>query len=243
MSWISARIARCPSRTSVWTSGSGPSSRTEPTRTKRLSCVTSACMIPLVSVPSCDGRGDRAGLADGVERPHVVLVAVRAALRGDLHAEAGAVERRLDVVRRERVAREQDVDEPRLDERDHRRDGAGVDDTRPRDPEHPHALGAGLPHAVGHLAHQHGLGSVGGAVPVDGLEGVGRGRRWQCTDTRIPAAPTTMRMPARTSDMGTVRTRTTSACSCTARPQSISGFSTSCHAPSSSTRVSRLVVE
>ena len=63
-------------------------------------------------------------------------------------------------------------------------------------------------------------------------------------DTWIPDAPTTMRIPGRTSDMGTVRTRMVpSAASASTRPQSISGFSTSYHWPSTRTRVWRLVVE
>jgi hypothetical protein len=47
----SARMARWPSMTSVWTSGSGPSSRTEPTRTNGLPASTMACMTPPVSTP------------------------------------------------------------------------------------------------------------------------------------------------------------------------------------------------
>ena len=46
-----ARIARWPSITSVTTSGSGPSSRTDPTRTKSLPSVTSACITPEVMTP------------------------------------------------------------------------------------------------------------------------------------------------------------------------------------------------
>ena len=64
------------------------------------------------------------------------------------------------------------------------------------------------------------------------------------TETWMPEAPTTMRMPTATSDIGSVRTRTApSADSATTRPQSISGFSTSYQVPSTRTRVSRLVVE
>ena len=63
------------------------------------------------------------------------------------------------------------------------------------------------------------------------------------TLTWMPAAPTTMRMPRVTSDIGTVRTRGSPAAdSSTTRPQSISGWSTSYHRPPRRTRVSRLVV-
>ena len=72
----SARIARWPSMTSVWTSGSGPSSRTEPTSTNFLSCVTSACMIPPVSTPLSTAALIEPCLADRVEGADVVLVAV-----------------------------------------------------------------------------------------------------------------------------------------------------------------------
>ena len=63
------------------------------------------------------------------------------------------------------------------------------------------------------------------------------------TDTWIPDAPTTIGIPTVTSDRGTVRTRVPPAGPrTTTSPQSISGFSTSCHLPSRRTRVSRLVV-
>lgn len=62
------------------------------------------------------------------------------------------------------------------------------------------------------------------------------------TDTLMPAVPTTTRMPVRTSVIGTVRTRRPGVEESTTSPQSISGFSTSCHTPSMFTRVSRFVV-
>ena len=70
-------------------------------------------------------------------RPDVVLVAVldAAALR-QVDAERGAEQRRLDVVGGQRVAGEQHVDEAGVDQRDHRRRGAGVHDAGAADPEH-----------------------------------------------------------------------------------------------------------
>ena len=127
------------------------------------------------------------------------------------------------------------------DERGHR---AGVDDARAGDPQQPLARVACLAHAVGDLAHEDGLRllvrrrrrrRVRRRRPTD--SGLG-------TDTWMPDAPTTMRMPGSTSDIGTVRTRRPpSAASATTSPQSISGFSTSYQLPSTRTRVSRLVVE
>ena len=50
-------------------------------------------------------------------------------------AERGPEERRLDVVGRQRVPGEQHVDEAGVDQRAHRRGGAGVHDRRTPDPE------------------------------------------------------------------------------------------------------------
>ena len=60
--------------------------------------------------------------------------------------------------------------------------------------------------------------------------------------TLMPEAPQTMRIPDRTSDIGSVRTTGRSP-STTTRPQSISGFSTCTQCPSIRTCVSRLVLE
>ena len=70
-----------------------------------------------------------------------------AALR-EVDAERRAEQRRLDVVRGQRVAGEQHVDEAGLDQRDHRRRRAGVHDRRAADPEDLVALGLDLAHAA-----------------------------------------------------------------------------------------------
>src|SRR2546427_117442 len=50
---VHCRIASCAASVSVRTSGSGPSSRIEPARTNGTPCITSACMIPAVTIPCC----------------------------------------------------------------------------------------------------------------------------------------------------------------------------------------------
>src|SRR5262249_32439907 len=63
-----------------------------------------------------DRRGDRAGSADLVYRPDVVFVPVLdAATAGQIDAERGAEQCRLDVVRGQRVPCEEHIDEPGLD--------------------------------------------------------------------------------------------------------------------------------
>ena len=75
------------------------------------------------------------------------------------------------------------------------------------------------------------------AMNSNGLRPLGRSRG----RTRTPSEPHTTRSPMRTVCMGAVRARVWSAE--TTRPQSISGFSTSSHRPSTFTAVGRLVVE
>ena len=84
-------------------------------------------------------------------RPDVVLVPVLdAAALGQVDAERGAVERRLDVVGGQRVAGEQHVDEAGVDQRDHR--GAAPVWTTPGPPTQstflPAALASRMPSAT-----------------------------------------------------------------------------------------------
>ena len=157
--------------TSVWTSGSGPSSRTEPTSTNGLPAVTIACITPAVEHALLDRGRDRPAAADRVDGPDVVLVAVLDALAvREVDAERGAVQRRLDVVGGERVAGEQHVDVAGLHQRDHRRGRAGVHDGGPGDPQDLAALPLHLAHLLGDLAHQQRLRLLAGHLRVHELE-------------------------------------------------------------------------
>jgi len=64
----------------------------------------------------------------------------------DVDAESGSEERRLDVVHRQRVAGEEDLDVAQLDEPGEIRAGAGVDHGGARDDEDPAGLPADRPH-------------------------------------------------------------------------------------------------
>ena len=101
----------------------------------------------------------------------MVLVAVLdAAAHGEVDAQRGAVERGLDVVGRQRVAGEEDVDVPGLDQRDHRGRRSRVHDAGTADPEDLLALGLGLTHALGDLAHEHGLRLLAGDLGLHEAE-------------------------------------------------------------------------
>ena len=208
--------------------------------------VTRACMIPLVTTPSSTAACDRARLADRVERPHVVLVAVLDAVgRAQVDAEAGAVERRTRCrawrARCRRRGR-------RRTRRGSARPAPGPRPvwTTPGPTTHssrlPSARAWRMPSATWRTS------TVCGVRPRARLRGGERARpprRGSATETRMPEAPTTMLHAGR--DVGH-RARSAPASRrrrgpSTTRPQSISGFSTSCHAPSRRTRVSRLVVE
>ena len=103
---VCSRMASCAARVSVMTPGSGPSSRIEPASTKGIRWVTSACMIPLPDQARLDRRLDRARGAHLVDRAHVQAVTRRRRLAAVGHAERRAVDRRLDVVDRDGVARQ-----------------------------------------------------------------------------------------------------------------------------------------
>ncbi len=72
-------------------------------------------------------------------------------------AQRGAEQRRFDVVGSERVAGEEDIDEAGLDQGDHGRRRAGVDDRRPADPQQLQARLLDLTHLQGDLADQQRL--------------------------------------------------------------------------------------
>ncbi len=91
----------------------------------------------------------------------------------EVDAERRAVQRRLDVVRRQRVAGEQHVDVARLDQRDHGRGRAGVHDGGTAHPQDATAVGLDLAHPLGHLAHQQRLGLLAGDRRRHELEGIG----------------------------------------------------------------------
>ena len=102
----------------------------------RTSCVTHACMTPRVSTPCVHRRPDAADGADRVDRAQVMVVpARRRHASREPHAERRAEQRRLDVVRGERVAREQHVDPARRDQLLEVNAGAGVDDRGAADEE------------------------------------------------------------------------------------------------------------
>ena len=100
------------------TSGSGPSSRMLPASRKSTLCFTHSYMMPLLSTPASTACADAAEAADAVDRPQVMLVAgfddVAAV---EAHAEAGAEQGLLDVVRGQGVAGEQPVDVAAADQR------------------------------------------------------------------------------------------------------------------------------
>ena len=68
-------------------------------------------MMPEVSTPVFDRLADAAGAAHGVDRAHVIAMAVLDGMAAaEIDAERRARERDLDVVHGERVAGEQHVD-------------------------------------------------------------------------------------------------------------------------------------
>ena len=101
----------------------------------------------------------------------MVLVAVldrEAALQ--VHAQRGAVERGLDVVHRQRVAREQDLDESHLDQARQVAAGARVHDRRPGHDQDPTALAADQSHLAGDGRDHDLLGLLGGDLAAHEAE-------------------------------------------------------------------------
>ena len=92
-------------------SGSGPSSRMLPARTYSTPWRMHSYITPDVSTPCSTACFQAAGLADRVDRPHVVPMPAFDGLAGlEVDAERGAEQRLLDVVNGQGVAGEQDVD-------------------------------------------------------------------------------------------------------------------------------------
>ncbi len=90
--------------------------------------------MPEVSTPGLDGLADAAGAADAVDRPQMMLVprfGQIAALQ--VHAQAGAEQRLLDVVRGQGVAGEQHVDVAAANQLAQVLAAAGVHDRRAAD--------------------------------------------------------------------------------------------------------------
>jgi beta-galactosidase/beta-glucuronidase len=98
---------------------------------------------------------------DGTDDAWLLVTVLDALAVTEVDPERRAVEGRLDVVRRQRVAREQQVDVAGFDQRDHRRGGAGVHERRTADPQDPAALVLDLTHPLGDLAHQQRLRLLG----------------------------------------------------------------------------------
>ena len=81
-----------------------------------------------------DGGADAAGAVDGVDRRHVIAVALLDRRAGhQIDAERRARQRELDVVHGQRVPGEDDVHVALADQRREVLDAAGVDDDRPGD--------------------------------------------------------------------------------------------------------------
>ena len=106
-------------------------------------------MTPDFSTPLLDGVADAAGAVDGVDRRHVIAVALLDRRAGhQVDAERRARQRELDVVDGERVAREHDVHEALTDQRREVLDAAGVHDDRSGDDGD---AAAGALHVAHHL--------------------------------------------------------------------------------------------
>ena len=203
-------------------------------------------MMPPVSTPLSTAARIEPGLADRVERPDVVLVAVLdAAALGQVDAEA-TCRRATDSMSwvASALPAKSTSTKPAFDQRDHRRRGAGVHDARAADPQHLLAGGLGLAHAVGDLAHQHRLRLLAGDVGLHEAERAARPWSITGTSTRMPEAPhDDLHAGLHVGHRQRVDAQASPSPS-TTRPQSISGFSTSYPAAARGAPGSaRLVVE
>ena len=118
--------------------------------------------MPDFSTPCSTALANRAAAADAVDRPQVVLVArFGDAGVGQVHAQARAEERLLDVVRGQGVAGEQLVDVAAANQLAKSRPAAGVDDRRAADDERLAAAAAIVHQVAGDLAHERAFGFLG----------------------------------------------------------------------------------
>ena len=97
-----------------------------------------------------DGAGNAAGTAHGVDGAHVIAMAVLDRMAAtEIDAERSAGQRDLDVVHRERVTREEDVDVAEADQITEVLRAAGVHDDRTGDKRDLPAIGLDAAHHVG----------------------------------------------------------------------------------------------
>ena len=140
------------------TSGNGPSSRMLPASTKGTFSLHALVHDPARQLPALDRLADAAQPADRVDRAEMVLVPLigrKSLVERD--AETRAVERLLDVVRRQGIAGEEHVDEAVANQLGNQFAPAGVDHGRSQDGEHLVARRTRLAHGRRDLANAHRL--------------------------------------------------------------------------------------